>query len=213
MNNSVVPVTGLTNCEFFETHAHPGRIGLVGGVTLIEKAIKRAERHLDPKQRWSLWSHAMVFEGKRIDGHHWVIESDLQIHNKHIQLGVQENRIEKYADATMYPNLAILDFGLTETQVSAVLREGLEMLADHAIYSLTELLGTAVALHNPWFRNRKNLLARKKSMYCSGFVQYLYQKASIDLAPGSHPSHGSPEDISRTPVPHTTYLLQRAEAR
>ena len=46
-------------------------------------------------------------------------------------------------------------------------------------------------------------------MYCSGFVQYVFTRAGIDLAPGIHASHGTPEDISRTPVPHATYLLER----
>ncbi len=33
--------------------------------------------------------HAFLFQGARHDGHHWVIESDLQINRKHIKLGVQ----------------------------------------------------------------------------------------------------------------------------
>lgn len=207
--NNLVTITELTNQQFFERYAKPGRIGLVGGVTLIEQAIKMAERHLDEQKRWSLWSHAMVFEGTRADGHQWIIESDLDIHHKHIRLGVQENRVAKYHDEATFPNLAILDFNLDDAQVAALLREALEIVSTRATYSLRELVGTAVALHNPWFRSRKNLLARKTSMYCSGFVQHIFGKAGIELAPGVHPSHGTPEDISRTPLPHTTYLLQR----
>jgi hypothetical protein len=79
----------------------------------------------------------------------------------------------------------------------------------HAVYSPRELLGTAIALRHPSFRSRRNRLARRKSMYRSGFVQYVFTRAGIDLAPGIHASRGTPEDISRTPVPHTTYLLQR----
>src|SRR5204863_8851830 len=128
---------------------------------------------------------------------------------KHIRLGVQENRVDKYYDSEMFPTLAVLDFDLTDAQVKVVLREALKMVARRAQYSLTELIGTAVALHNPWFRGRKNLLGRKQSMYRSAFVQYVFDKAGIHLVPGIHPSHNSPEDISRTPVPHTTYLMQR----
>ena len=207
--NRTVPVTGISNSEFLDTHAQPGRIGLVGGITLIEKVIKRAERHLDENERWSLWSHALVFEGKRADGHHWVIESDLQIHRKHIQLGVQENRIAKYAEAKAFPNLAVLDFGLTEPQVTGVLRASLDMLAQHAIYSLTELIGTAVALHHPWFRSRKNLLARKKSMYCSGFVQYVFQQAGIE--PGVLPRVIGAQNLQISGI-GCSNLLQRGEA-
>ena len=95
-----VVVTGLSNREFLELHARPGRIGLSGGITFVDKAICRAERHLDEREHWGAWSHAFLFEGQRPDGHHWVIESDLQVHHKHIQLGVQENRISKYFDET-----------------------------------------------------------------------------------------------------------------
>ena len=91
--NPIVRVTGLSNREFLELHARPGRIGLSGGITLIDKVICRAQRHLDADERWGSWSHAFFFQGLRADGHHWVIESDLQFHRKHIHLGVQENRI------------------------------------------------------------------------------------------------------------------------
>ncbi len=208
MNEPIV-VRNLSNRDFLELHAQSGRVGLVGGTTLVEKVIRKAERHIDENERRSLWSHALLFEGKRADGHHWVIESDLQIHRKHIQLGVQENRISKYYDEEVFPNLAVLDFGLNNTQIQAVLSEGLRMVAVHAVYSLRELLGTAFALRHPSFRSRRNRLARRRSMYCSGFVQYVFTRAGIDLAPGIHASHGTPEDISRTPVPHATYLLDR----
>lgn len=209
--NQIVKVANSTNRDFLEEHARPGRVGLVGGTTLIEKAIRRAERHVDDNEQWSLWSHAMLFEGKRVDGHHWVIESDLQILHKHIHLGVQEIRVAKYYSEETYHNLAVLDFGLNDAQITGVLSEGLRMVARHAVYSLRELIGTAFALRHPSFRSRRNLLARRKSMYCSGFVQYVFTRAGIDLAPGVHASHGTPEDISRTPVPHTTYILQRGD--
>lgn len=207
--NEIINVSGMSNQEFLEKHALPGRVGLVGGTTFIEKVIRRAERRLDPDHVWSLWSHAMVFQGKRIDGHHWVVESDLQIHRKHIQLGVQENRISKYYDEATFPHLAVLDFQLSEKQTTDVLGEALHMVSQHMIYSLRELIGTAFALHHPSFRSKKNLMARERSMYCSGFVQYVFHKAGLDLVPGVHASHNSPEDISRTPVPHTTHFLKR----
>src|SRR3954471_13658147 len=84
-------VEGLTNREFFEKHAAPGRVGLIGGPELINRLISRAQRHLNDDHTWSRWSHAFLFQGKRHDGHHWVVESDLDIKRKHIRLGVQEN--------------------------------------------------------------------------------------------------------------------------
>jgi hypothetical protein len=202
-------LTGLSNREFLERFARPGCVGLSGGVTLVDKAICRAERHLDPRQRWGIWSHAFVFEGVRPDGHHWVIESDLQILRKHIQLGVQENRIGKYFNEQLYTNLAVLDFGLTADQVKTVLAEGLEMVASRTRYSLRELVGTLLALQKPELRRNENLLSRECSLFCSAFVQRLFRRAGLDLAPGVDDKHTTPEDISRTILPHTTYLLQR----
>jgi hypothetical protein len=159
--------------------------------------------------KWGSWSHSFLFQGPRHDGHHWVIESDLDVHRKHIRLGVQENRISKYFDEGLYTTLAVLDFGLPEERVSVLLREGLELVAGRARYSLHELVGTLIALRHPGLRTRENLLARESSLYCSAFVQHLFRKAGIDLAPGVHDKNTTPEDISRTTVPHVTYLLKR----
>jgi hypothetical protein len=207
-----VVVTGLSNREFLELYAQPGRVGLSGGITLIDKAICRAERHLDEHAQWGAWSHAFLFQGQRPDGHHWVIESDLQVHRKHIQLGVQENRVSKYFDEGFYTSLAVLDFGLAETQIACLLREGLELVANRARYSLRELFGTLIALHRPDLRSRQNLLARESSLYCSALVKHLFRQAGLDLAPGVDLKNTTPEDIARTAFPHVTYLLQRQAA-
>ncbi len=207
--NQTVVVTGISNQEFLRQYARPGRVGLSGGVTLIDKAIARAERHLDAAGAWGQWSHAFLFQGERHDGHHWVIESDLQVNRKHIRLGVQENRVAKYYDEGFYTTLAVLDFDLPEATVGKLLSEGLELVAARARYSLRELVGTLIALRDPKLRARENLLARESSLYCSAFIQHLFGKAGIDLAPGVHGKNTTPEDISRTAVPHVTYLLKR----
>ena len=212
MENQTIIVSGLTNQEFLEKYMHPGRVGLCGGVTHVDKAICRAQRHLDDQKRWSNWSHAFLFQGVRADGHHWVIESDIQIHRKHIQLGVQENRVAKYFKDDFYTTLAILDFGLGEAQVSRLIQEGLDMVAGHERYSLRELIGTLIAIRRPGMRQQVNPLAREHSVYCSAFVSRLFRNIGIDLAPGIDGKNTTPEDISRTPVPHTTYLLQRETA-
>src|SRR5689334_3746859 len=92
-NNETVVLTGISNEQFLDRYAGAGGIGLCSGATLIDKAICRAQRHLDRNKAWGTWSHVFLFQGQRVDGHQWVIESDLQVHRKHIQLGVQENRI------------------------------------------------------------------------------------------------------------------------
>jgi len=211
--NQTVILTGLSNREFLERYAQPGRVGLSSGLTLVDKMICRAERHLDERQRWGAWSHAFVFEGVRADGLHWIIESDLQFRRKHIQLGVQENRVAKYFDEKLYTTLAVLDFGLSEEQIAVVMREGLELVATRARYSLRELVGTLIALRHQQWRGRENLLSRECSLFCSAFVQHLFRKTGLDLAPGVDAKNTTPEDISSTSVPHVTYLLQREAPR
>src|ERR1051326_9114399 len=191
--NQTVVLTGLSNREFLERYARVGHIGLSGGVTLIDKAICRAERHVHGKQKWGAWSHAFLFQGERHDGHHWIIESDLQFHRKHI-------------------TLAVLDFGLNEGQMRCLLREGLELVATRARYSLRELVGTLIALRHPGLRGRDNVLARERSMYCSAFVRHLFRKAGLDLAPGVDGKNTTPEDIALTALPHVTCLLTREKA-
>ena len=211
--SEIIQIKGLSNREFLERQAAPGRIGLSGGITLIDQAICRAERHLHPHGRWGVWSHAFIFEGWRADGHHWVIESDLQLQPKHIQLGVQENRITKYFDEKLYTSLAVMDFGMPAAQVAEVIREGLELVANREQYSLRELFGTMLALRHARLRGKENLLARERSVFCSSFVQHVFRKAGLDLAPGVDFKNTAPEDIANTPLPHTTYVLQREIAK
>jgi hypothetical protein len=103
----------------------------------------------------------------------------------------------------------MLDFQLTEHQVACVLREALDLAANHAKYSFRELAGTLLSLRRPYLRARENLLSRQSSMYCSAFVQYLFRKIGLDLSPGVDFKNTTPEDIARTPVPHMMYLLKR----
>ena len=211
MPNETILVAGLSNREFLEKYARAGRVGLCGGVTLIDKAIARATA-ADENQSLSSWSHAFLFQGQRRDDHHWVIESDLQINRKHIRLGAQENRISKFFDEGFYTTLAVLDFDLPEPVVEVLLSEGLELVASRVRYSMRELVGTLIALRHPGLRGQENLLAREKSMYCSAFIQHLFRKAGLDLAPGINGKNTTPEDISRTLVPHVTYVLKRDAA-
>lgn len=209
--NQTVMVSGISNQEFLERYAQAGRVGLSGGDTPVDLAIRRAQRHLSDSHKWGVWSHAFLFEGKRADGRHWLIESDLQFHRKHIQLGVQENRTDKYFDESTYSCLAVLDFALDESQLATLLGAALELVAGHEKYSVRELLGTLLALRKPELRARANLLARERSVFCSALVQRLYRKIGLDLVPGVDDKHTAPEDLAHTLTPHTTYVLQRQD--
>lgn len=205
-------VEGLTNREFFEQYAAPGRIGLVGGPELINRLIGRAQRHLDEKRAWSRWSHAFLFQGRRHDGHHWVIESDLDIKHKLIRLGVQENRAAKYFDDTKSTAVAILDFGLTPEQQQLLLSHALELVSLGTRYSLSEIAGTVWAMRHPRWRPRENLLARERAFYCSAFVRHLFGLTGIDLVGDVAVKNTAPEHLVRTAVPHTKWIMTRGEA-
>ena len=200
-------VEGLTNEEFFERYARPGRVGLIGGPELINRLIDRAQRHLDETGEWSRWSHAFLFQGKRHDGHHWVIESDLDIKRKHIRLGVQENRAAKYFDGTKTTAIAILDFGLTPEQEQRVLAGALELVAAGTRYSLREIAGTAWALRHAEWRPRENLLAREQAFYCSAFVRHVFAGVGVDLVAGIAEKNTAPVHLARTAVPHTQWRM------
>ena len=203
-------VTGISNREFIHTYAAPGRIGLAGGADVVSRLIEFAQRHLNDDGRSSLWSHAFLFQGTRHDGHHWVFESDLEVHRKNIRLGVQENRIEKFCCEKSYPALAVLDFGLGESEVAAVMRESLEMVAGRMRYSLRELMGTLFALRRPELRAKPNPLSRPASFFCSAFVTHVLRKAGIDPVPGLDVKHSAPEDLFRSPRIANVWLLESA---
>ncbi|MDB6057530.1 MAG: hypothetical protein JWO95_1374 [Verrucomicrobiales bacterium] len=207
--NQVITARDISNREFLELYARPGRIGLAGGSTLIDRVIRRAERRINVDQKWSTWSHAFIFSERRCDGHQWVIESDLAAVRKHIRLGVQENRMGKYYDEELYGTLAILDFGLSEDQLRALLCHGLQLMSDATRYSVRELFGTLLALKKPELRLKENVLARDQSFFCSAFVQHLYHQIGLDLAPGINAKHTTPEDISATLIPHSRWVLHR----
>lgn len=200
----------VSNAEFLARHAAPGRVGLAGGNLLIERAIRRVQRHQRADRSRSAWSHAFIFAGERVDGRMWVLESDLEIHRRQVRLGVQENRVDKYHDEKAFANLAVLDFGLSADETRLTLTAALDLLAGHARYSMRELVGTLLALRHPGLRSRENLLARDGSFYCSAFVQHCYRAAGIDLAAGITTKNVTPEDIAISPRQRASWLLQRS---
>ena len=210
--NPITVITDMSNQSFLETYARAGCVGLAGGTMLIDKAIGRAQRHLDSEHHWSKWSHAFFFQGVRPDGHPWVIESDLQINRKHIRLGAQENRISKFYDEGFYTRLAVLDFGIDEATRSKLVGEGLNLVADRVRYSLRELIGTLVALKHPAMREQPNVLSRTSSFYCSAFVEHLFRHAGMTLVEGLDEKNTTPEDIFRSWRPHAAYVLERPMA-
>ncbi|HEV3028874.1 MAG TPA: hypothetical protein VG457_14950 [Planctomycetota bacterium] len=203
--NRIHRLSGLGNLEFLKRYAKPGRVGLFGGSSRVDRAIRVGQRELDGDAKPSLWSHAAVFEGERLDGQSWLIESDFEIGKGQLRNGVQENRIDKYADEKEWPNLGVLDLGLQERDVRRVLVAGLDLVARRTNYDLHGVLETY------WAMMRKTLDRGrdKEATFCSAFVRAVFRHGGIDLVPGIAVQHTLPEHVSRTPVPHTRYLLLR----
>jgi hypothetical protein len=201
----------VSNADFFAKYAKAGCVGLVGGESFIEKMIRRAQRRQLADRTWSQWGHAFLFEGKRVDDQHWVIESDLDVHRERAMLGVQENHVSKYHDDEAYTALAVLDFGLDEAQTKVALTEGLRLLTSRTQYSLREIAALYWKLKEPTDRSRGNRLSRgDRAIFCSAFVQHLYQHAAgIDFAPEVETKLTTLEDIWQTKVPHRAYVLLR----
>lgn len=201
--------TASSNEAFILRHAAPGRIGLCAGGDWISKVIRKSQAPLTGDGHRSLWSHAFLFSEQRSDGHWWVIESDLDLRYKQMRLGVQENRVARYFDANEFPNVAILDFGLDETQTRRVVGAGLDLLSGLTNYSLSELVGTMLAMYSTRLRKRDNLLAREGALYCSAMVQHCYLAAGVHLLPDVSGKNIAPHDIAHSPLPHTAHRLVR----
>jgi hypothetical protein len=191
----VLPAAAPTsrNAAFIEKYAGPARIGLCGGRDWMTRLIRKAQAPLTADGHRSLWSHAFVFSERRIDGHWWMIESD----------------VDRYFDDEAFPNLAILDFGLSDAQVLQVQRAGLDLLSGLVTYSITELMGTMLAMHSRRLRRRENLLAKDGALYCSAMVQHCYNAAGIEFLPGVQGKNIAPHDIDESPIPHQTHRLIR----
>ncbi len=201
-------VTAQSNAEFLLTHAAPARIGLAGGNHPIDRTIRRAQRLLTRGDD-SAWSHAFLFGVQRNDDHWWVLESDLDLRHKQIRLGAQENRLDKYFDMAQWPNLAVLDFGVTGEKAQCILAAALDLLANATRYSLREIVGTALALARPSLRGRENLLAREGSLYCSAFVQHCYATIGMNFVSGLTLKNTTPHDIASTRIAHHAHYLVR----
>jgi hypothetical protein len=206
MKSSIAEVASPSNVAFFDQYAKAGMVGLVGGARGVDATIRKAQRKLVPDGSWSDFSHAFVVVGAREDGHVWCLESDIELLRERVRIGVQENRVEKYADAASYPRVAVLDFGLTAAQTKKVLGVGLDLLARRTQYSLREILGAYWSLRKPSRRRDENALAQERAMFCSAFVQHLFLEVGIDFAPDVATKLTLPHDIAMTPVPHRAWV-------
>jgi len=195
----------MSNLEFLKKYGKPGCVGLFGGSSAVDRAIRVGQGRLDGEAKPSLWSHVAVFQGQRLDGQSWLIESDFEVGKGQLRNGVQENRIDKYESEKDWPNVGVLDLGLQDQDVRRILVAGLDLVAKRTQYDLQGILQTYWAM----MRNTMDQGLGKDSTFCSAFVRAVFQHAGIDLMPGIAVHHTLPEHVSRTPVAHIRYLMLR----
>lgn len=200
----------LSNKNFFEKYATKSCIGLVGGSALIDKSIRKFQKKITPNKHESFWSHAFIVTGKREDGHIWIAESDLEFHRKQIKLGVQENRISKYDSEIDFPNVAILNFNLSETQSNQVLAEALNLVANRTQYSIREIFGVLYNLISEKSRLTENKLAQENALFCSAMVQKCFSSINFQLNTNVNTKHLAPEDIYNTLIAHQKFEIIRS---
>lgn len=201
----------MTNEQFFEKYATQAAIGLVGGSHFIDKTIKKAQKKITKTKQASFFSHVFLIGEKRIDGKQWIIESDLEFHTKQVKLGVQENRIDKYFDEKMFPNVAVLDFKLPKAKQELVLKEALDVVAGRAKYSIREIFGVLFSFSNEAERKKENKFTQENSFICSTFVQHCYRKIDLHFNSSVSLKNMTPEDIFTTTLPHLKEKLVREE--
>jgi hypothetical protein len=209
VTNQIRVAPTMPNREFLEMFARPGRVGLACQASIPVASPRRATP-TSGAERANVWTHAFIFEGRRLDGQHWVIACEFQGDGHGVSAGLQESRMSKYFDEGVYSALAVLDFKFSDDQMTLLLREGLELVACRARCSLRELLGHAALPQRPRSRDRSRTSGRERSMFCSAFFQCLFAKAGLDLAPALHANPDVLGDITRIALPHMTYLLKRA---
>jgi hypothetical protein len=201
----------VSNREFLEKYAAGALVGLVGSSAVVDKAIRKAQKKITADKKPALFSHAFIISEKRADGHWWVIESDLDIGRKQTRIGVQENRMEKYFNDELFPNLAILDFGLDKEKTQMVLKTALDVVASKAGYSLREIFGVLLSFDSNEKRKKENVLAQENSFICSTFVQHCYSKAGLQFNPAVSLRNTTPEDIYTTALDHVKLKLIRQQ--
>ncbi len=206
-------VLSISNDAFFAAYAKPGCVGLVGGSDTINRLIRRAQRRQTKDKNSSRYSHAFLCGPIREDGRLWLLESDLDMHRERIQLGVQENRIDKYSDDDAFPYVAILDFGLTAQQFREMYATGLQLVAGRVQYSLREIAALFLKLKTSAPRAKPNRLAQDNAFFCSALVQHLYLHIGIDFDRTVDTKLTSLEDIVQTKVPNRRYVNEAASRK
>jgi hypothetical protein len=175
---------------FFSANWSPGAIGIVGTDDAIGMVIRRLQGPLVPDGKPSWWDHCFIMGELRRDRRGpkatvayspYILESaygaDFPMQEN--RGGAQENWVGKWCGPEI-EHAAVVDFGLTDAEREQVLASALHLASEHVRYSISELIGTWIAI--AWRQLALiNPMMKTHSMYCSAFVRYCYLRAGHDF--------------------------------
>ncbi len=166
---------------------------------------------MDPGGAWGLWSHAFLFQGTRHDNQHWVIESDLQFHRKQYPTSAcRKTASLEILRREFLHHAGGVGFQAAGRSRGDAVKRGPELVSKHARYSLRELVGTVIALRGSGIARGRESIGAEKLHVLLGIRAAPFREGGHRSGPGRpRQEHHAGGDISRTAMPHVTYLLQR----
>ncbi|MFH1010575.1 MAG: hypothetical protein V1784_05010 [bacterium] len=190
MSESVHPAL----LQFWQTHAQPGRVGLIGIRFFLARLVEKGQARLTADRSASKWAHAFIFQQSR-DGIPWIYESDMGFMQYGLfrwAPGAQENSILKWSGPRIL-RACVLDAGLNERQVEKALEHARELIRHGTKYRLRELLGTWIAMRRGHLE-RESFLHAGTALHCGAFVRACLLAADVDpFGPNIAVSNTAPE--------------------
>lgn len=166
--------------RFWQAHAQPGSVGLIGIRFLPVRIIEKGQAPLTTDGQNSRWVHAFIFQRER-DGIPWIYESDVGIPRRgfiHWTPGAKEDPVTKWSGERI-TNACVLTANLNDEQVEAALRHARELISKGTRYRLRELIGTWLAIRGNRME-RENVWHTRDALHCGGFVRACLLAADVE---------------------------------
>ena len=174
-------------------NALPGDIILTGGANALSFLIRNGQRPQTIDGKPSRWSHSLIY----IDSE-TVAESTLDFEpyegtGKRLDNGAQFNSLDTLAECD-YGQLMCMDW-LTMPQRQDLITEAKRLIDKGYTYPISGLLGSLLSY---WiFGWKSNPLQSRHSLYCSAFIQEVYNVIPVEFDPKHTARNTCPEMLGR----------------
>jgi hypothetical protein len=181
------------NCEWLESTGYRDGVLLLGGTSIVDFRMRVAQSELRQDLLPSFWSTCgLLMDGKvlmtaRVDA---ITNSSARVERNGLE-AVTLSAESSYADLSLYPNIAILQF----TDDYAAIRENVARIGQER--NIVDLLGQIVAwLGYCWaVGGSSNPLMHGHGIPSATLVERAHGLAGIDLSPGLPSASSCPEAI------------------